>query len=272
MERQRGCGGSKEDKTKSLDKSGVKIMVAEELESLVTNAEVEPVGKSEVGVARKTVKRRQPKPGKGLVSRLQVTARDIEILRFINEFGFCEMPHLDKRFGWNKPRNYQVIERLLRMELLRHERVFYGRPGIYRLTQKGASYTDLPAMRCVPLGNYVHEVTLIDVYLQLRFLYPEARFISERQLKRDKFFDGVGQRGHLSDGFLIFPEGKQVAIEVELSLKGRNRTESILKGYGGEFSIEEVWYYCPEGIASSLRSMAAKMPFIKVYDLREFLG
>jgi hypothetical protein len=216
------------------------MKVSKELEGLSSKVEVVPVVKSEGGVSQEVVKRRRSKPGKGVVSRLQVTARDIEILQFINEFGFCEMPHLDKRFGWNKPRNYQVIERLLRMELLRHERVFYGRPGIYRLTKKGASYTGLPAMQGVPLGNYMHEVTLIDVYLRLRSLYPEARFVSERQLKRDKFFDGVGKRGHLSDGYLIFPEGKQVAIEVELSLKGRNRTESILKGYGREFSIEEV--------------------------------
>jgi hypothetical protein len=212
------------------------------------------------------------KISKASVSRLQVTERDIEILRFINDFGFCEMPHLDKRFEWSKPRNYQVIERLLKMGLLKHERVFYGRPGIYRLTLKGACYTDLPAMQRVPLGNYAHEVVLIDVYLRLRSLYPEARFVSERALKRDKFFDGVGKSGHLSDGFLIFPDGKQIAVEVELSLKGRNRTESILKSYGGDFSIKEVWYYCSDGIVSSLRSMAVKMPFVKVYNLREFLS
>jgi hypothetical protein len=122
-----------------------------------------------------------------------------------------------------------------------------------------------------PLGNYAHEVALIDVYLRLRAIYPEARFISERQLKRDKFFTGVGKSGHLSDGFLVFPDEKQIAVEVELSLKGKNRTEKILKGYGGDFSIKEVWYYCPEGIAASLRVIASKMPFVKIHSLREFL-
>jgi DNA-binding MarR family transcriptional regulator len=84
---------------------------------------------------------------------MRVTERDIEILRFINDFGFCEMPHLNKRFGWRKPRNYQVVNRLLRMGFLKHERVFYGRHGIYRLSQKGARHTDLPALQRVPLGK-----------------------------------------------------------------------------------------------------------------------
>jgi hypothetical protein len=95
--------------------------------------------------------------------------------------------------------------------------------------------------------------------------------VSERQLKRDKFFDGVGKTGHVSDGFLVFPDGRQVSIEVELSLKGRNRFQSILNGYSSDFSIKEVWYYCPDSIVDSVRSMAGQYPFVKVYSLQEFL-
>jgi hypothetical protein len=181
------------------------------------------------------------------------------------------MPHLDKRFGWRKPRNYQLVGKLVEAGFLKHERVFFGRHGVYRLSKKGASHTDLPALKNVPLGNYAHEVNLIHVYLKLSSLYPEARFISERQLKRDKFFDGVGKTGHLSDGFLVFPDGKQVSIEVELSLKGRNRFQSILKSYSSDFSVKEVWYFCSDSIVDAVQSIVVKYPFVKVHSLQEFL-
>ncbi len=65
-----------------------------------------------------------------------LTERDIRILHFINDFGFCEMPQLEKMFSLTKPRNYQIIQRLLAAGLVKHERVFHGRHGIYRLSKK----------------------------------------------------------------------------------------------------------------------------------------
>jgi DNA-binding PadR family transcriptional regulator len=202
---------------------------------------------------------------------MKLTERDIGILKFINEFGFSEMPQIERRFGLKKPRSYQLLTRLVEEGYVKHERVFHGRHGIYRLSRKGAKLTHLPPLARVPLANYKHDITLMEVYLRLREDYPEASWISERELKRDKYFDGVGKFGHLSDGLLVFKDGKRIAVEVELSLKSRNRVEQILRWYGGVFEIEEVWYYCPKGIMASMSSMAVEMPHIKFNDLDEFL-
>lgn len=207
-----------------------------------------------------------------MLTGVKLTERDLEILRFINQFGFCEMPHVDKRFRLGKPRNYQIIQRLVKAGLVHHERVFHGRHGIYRLSPKGAKLTDLPPLARVPLANYTHDITLIEVYLKLRALHPNAQWISERHLMQDKHANGVGKRGHLPDGALVFPDQSQVAIEVELTLKGKARLESILKGYGAAFGYKEVWYYCPDRIAANIAPMVAKMPFIKIYPLKELLG
>ncbi len=214
---------------------------------------------------------RTPKIYRNRLSSLQpnyrITERDLEILKFINDFGFVEMPHLDRRFGFKKPRNYQLITKLVDAGFVQHERVFFGRHGVYRLTPKGAAMTELPHLARINLGTYKHDIVLIDTYLNLRMQYPEAGWISERQLMKDKHATGVGQRGHVPDGLLVFPDGKQVAIEVELTLKGKYRLEKILKGYGAAFSYKEVWYYCSRAIIDSMRSMAVKMPFIKFYEL-----
>lgn len=203
---------------------------------------------------------------------IRLTERDLAILDFINQFGFCEMPHLDHRFGLHKPRNYQVINRLIDARLVTHERVFYGRHGIYRLTTQGAKLTVLPPLARLPLGNYTHDITLIEVYLRLRSRYPEATWISARQLMRDKHADGVGQRGHLPDGILVFPDHRQIAIELELTMKSKPRLKSILTGYSAAFSYKEVWYYCPDPLVAPIASMAANLPFIKIHRLRELLS
>ena len=175
---------------------------------------------------------------------MQLTKRDIEIIKFINEFGYCEMPQIIKRFGLKKTWMYELMQRLVEAGFVNHRRILHGQHGVYFVTSKGAKLTDLPPIERIPLGQYEHQNSNLNVYMKLRNQYPDAHWISERRLKHDKFFDGLGKVGHISDGILMFPDGKQIAIEVELSTKGKNRIEKILKGYGVQLAIKEVWYYC----------------------------
>jgi hypothetical protein len=201
-----------------------------------------------------------------------ITAREVQILHFINEFGFCEMPYIQRQFGLKKARSYQLITRLIDMGLVLHERVFHSRHGLYRLTKKGAAYTQLPELAKVPVGNYEHQLMIIDVYLKLKSLYPDATWISERKLEHDKFSAGLGQRGHLADGILVMPDQTKMAIEVELTQKGKNRLGQILKGYSSQFDFTEVWYYCVPEIIPSYKAITARLSYIKIFNLREFLA
>ena len=70
---------------------------------------------------------------------------------------------------------------------------------------------------------------------------------------------------------LVFPDQTQVAIEVELTTKGRSRLSGILSGYAIDFSIKEVWYYCSSAAIGGVRRSAADKGYIKVNSLREFL-
>jgi len=92
-------------------------------------------------------------PGRKLPG-MQLTERDTEILQFINSFGFCEIPQIESRFEVTKRRSYQILERLITAGLVKHERVLHGKHGIYRLTAKGASYTDLPASSRITMNTY----------------------------------------------------------------------------------------------------------------------
>ncbi len=200
-----------------------------------------------------------------------ISTREIEILRFVNEFGFCEIRQIMKQFCIKQSRCYQIMQSLEKKELVRRQSIFYGRPGIYRLSRKGASYTDLPALTKIPLAHYGHQLAIVDVCYKLRLLYPEASWVSERRLIQEKFSEGLGKRGHLSDGMLIFSDQSQVAIEIELAVKAKTRLQKILRSYNSQFVIKEVWYFCSKAAASALTPLVINMPFIKIYSINEFL-
>lgn len=198
---------------------------------------------------------------------MKITERDIEILRFINDFGFCEMPQVEKRFGLKRPRSYQIMDRLLKEELVIRKHVLYGRHGVFYLSQRGAEHTELCPVKNIPLGNYDHQIMTIEVYLKLAQQYPEACWISQRYLLRTKFKNVIGRRGHLADGMLIFPDGNKVAIEIELGLKNEKFLKSIIRMYLYDISVNEVWYYCLPKAMTRVRKFAKRIPFAKVYDL-----
>lgn len=168
------------------------------------------------------------------------------------------------------------MQRLVKKGLVIHERLLHGKHGIFRLSRDGAGHTDLPAIEKVYLGNYDHQLMVIEVYMQLAKLYPEAVWISERHLISDKFKKfkmEAGQRGHLADGVLLFPNNKQVAIEVELTMKGSWRLEKIIENYICEFDYQEVWYFCEPSIIRKVEKTAERyQKYIKVFSLDEMGG
>lgn len=201
----------------------------------------------------------------------RLTERDEVILQFINAFGFCEMPHLKRRFGLHAARPYQITDKLRKMGLLTHEYILAKRPGIFRVTKKGATLTTLPALKKVQLDYYRHHLTILNVYFHLMHHYPEAKWITERQLIHVKNKKGIGQSGHLPDGILKFSEDKQMAIEVELTTKGKDRLDAILETYLIESDFKEVWYYVTAEVLPSITELASEYPFVRIYNVEAFL-
>jgi predicted transcriptional regulator len=199
---------------------------------------------------------------------------EIEILRFVNEFGFCEINQIMKRFGMKKSAAYLSMQLLIRLGLVIQAHIIQGRRGAYIVTHKGITLLelDLPQVRKVSLVTYEHHLIVIDVHLKLKALHPDAVFISERRLTRNKYTMGCGKNEHVPDGVLAFPDGDQSAIEVEKSLKTRDRLEKILFGYGLQDTFKEVWYFCSQDVLHTVKEIANTMPYVKTYSLREFLS
>lgn len=198
---------------------------------------------------------------------MKMTERDVAILRFINEFWFCEITQIEKMFNLRHPRSYQIMNRLVREKLVIHKKIFHGRKGIFYLSKLGASYTDLPPMTNLPVAIYDHQLAIIELYFKLMQQFPNAEWISERRLLQDKFSMGIGKTGHIADGLLVFPDDRQVAIEVELTMKGKLRLEKIFKAYASQFEIREIWYFCSPEVLPKMRKATEKKAYIKAHPI-----
>lgn len=194
--------------------------------------------------------------------------RVTEVLSFINEFGFCELPQIQEKFGLTMSGTYKMLKSYIDEDLLIHERIFYHLHGIYRATRLGATFTCIPRLSKVPIGNYAHQIAVIETYMQFMKQYPGSSWMTERVLRKLGYMPGKDRDKHYADALVYLPDGKQIAIEVELTMKSKRRLKKIMSGYMCQFEIKEVWYYCAPAIVNKVKQLADKWEsVIKVHEL-----
>jgi hypothetical protein len=207
--------------------------------------------------------------GKG-VGWVRLTQRDIEILKWMNGFGFVTVEHLQGKMLISKQAVYRRMRKLGEDGYVVHERIFVDEPGVFRVAKKGVDVSgdDLGPGK-ITIGSYKHDLKVVNLALELEEK-TGGIYLPERRIRKEKGMKGVGQAGHVPDGILILPDGKQIAVEVELSTKGAARLEKILKGYVRLTEFTAVWYFVESlTIAERVKNLSAKMPFIQVFHLHE---
>lgn len=79
----------------------------------------------------------------------------------------------------------------------------------------------------------------------------------------------AGNKEHIPDGILILPDEKRIAIEVELTVKARERLLGILTDYVVDKTIHEIWYFCLPKVLTVVNAVSADLSKIKTYLLNE---
>lgn len=198
---------------------------------------------------------------------IQITERDINIMHWVTCMGFADINQIATRFNMTRKAAYARLRKLVAHSLLKHERLLINKPGHYRITSKGAIFSgsDIQPIRHISMGKYLHNKLITDLSLQLAKKYQGSRFISEREWRYQKEYDGVGISGHLCDGVLEY-DGKCIAIELELTTKGRRRLSDILRFYAKEFAFDEVWYFCgSKAVKCLVEDKAKHFSFVKTF-------
>ncbi|MGZ4174378.1 MAG: hypothetical protein ACXVQR_07860 [Solirubrobacteraceae bacterium] len=214
---------------------------------------------------------------------MRITERDRALLGFVAEHRLVLASHVRALLGTSLAAAYSRLAQLARAGFVSRATVFDREPGCYQLTRSGLAAIDsrLPPPR-LDLRGYRHDVGVAWLWLaaQSGAFGEPAALVSERRMRSEDGarhsegtlddrphgvrLGGVGAGGrprlHYPDLVLVDPSGHRIAIELELSAKGRARREGLLAGYAADPRIDAVLYLCADdSVARGIRSSAARV-------------
>lgn len=195
--------------------------------------------------------------------------RDADILKWINGFGFASAEQIQSFMKVGKTACYVRLKKLVDGGYLTRERILHGQARIHKLTKKGmlACGDAILPLKYVNLGTFRHDFKLIDLALMLE-RETGGSFMPDRRIRHDEGLSGVGQLGHIADGYLSVGQDKPIAVELELSVKSRVRIQGIINDYGGNLAVKEVWYYTDnKEVVRAIAKASKGFDFIKVKEI-----
>lgn len=200
-------------------------------------------------------------------SGCRLQQRDLELVQWINGFGFAEIGQIAGKWGVSYSTAQIWLAKLVKAGLLARERVLFGGAYAMRPTAAGVRLAGdgLGRIKRIGLGTYPHDRAVVSLAVRLE-KETHGVYEPERRLRRRLGKSGAGNPGHVPDGLLRLPgANKPIAIEVELSAKPRQRLREIVCDYRKTFDYSEVHYYCgKESLAARVRCEAKGDPLFKV--------
>lgn len=210
------------------------------------------------------VDRRDP-----VAAGVRLTERDVEILAWLAGVRCAMAPQIGRRFGMAYKRVSRRLGQLMRAGLLEHERLLYGKPGVYMATADGIAVGGkaLPPAR-LDVATYRHDLALVDLAIDAELAGEQV--VGQREMRAvDATRGGEGAPPRYAielddDGSSRrhFPDliaGRQ-AVELELTDVSPGHLESVLGAYArGEHLAGVVYYVEHEELAARIRCIATEL-------------
>jgi hypothetical protein len=187
--------------------------------------------------------------------RVRASTRDLELLRFVGEQYAITLPQLARLMGRSLHAARWLRARWERAGWAQGRPIVVGEPVLVWATRRGLRLAGHDYRAWRPNAGMVrHIVAVNDVRLFVRKRRPEAEWICERELARDGHASANGV--HRPDAVAVV-DGREVAVEVELTQKQRRRTERIMgelvAGYGS------VWYFSAARTRPAIEQVAERV-------------
>ncbi len=214
-----------------------------------------------------------------------VTARDRLLLEFIAEHRLVLGDHVRAQLGVSAATASRRLRALERAALVHRDALFQGYPARYRIARRGLAVigSDLPAPKRDLEARHDIGVAWLWLAAQRGAFGSLSDVVSERRMRsRDGREDhaarvtgrrehppfgvrlsGLGAGGrarlHYPDLLLVDRGGRHIAVELELSSKGRARRHRIIGGYAADRRIDAVLYLVgDERIARQIKDAARR--------------
>ncbi|GHV48768.1 hypothetical protein FACS1894204_13160 [Synergistales bacterium] len=185
----------------------------------------------------------------------RITERDRQIIALINKFGFFTADRLSKIYAISQNRIYRRLKVLHDNKLLQYKRFLNAYPGVYWPTKDGKELSDsqLTPIHAPRIATFEHELRVIDVYISVKEKYGDSvQWITAREIISNRIAEARDAKevlqvlkSKIPDAILI-RENKKFAVEVELSVKSRQRLKKILTNYAVSLTqsiFDGVLYY-----------------------------
>ncbi|MBV9606380.1 MAG: hypothetical protein JO027_14785 [Solirubrobacterales bacterium] len=210
--------------------------------------------------------------------------KDLELLWFLGEHRMVLSEHVAALLGVTVGTADERLRKLAEAGYVRTEDLFRKWPAMQLITRAGlnAIGSALPTPRR-DVRTYEHDAGVAWLWIAARrgTFGPLTEVVGERRMRsHDRSRDpgteplavklgGVGPRGseslHYPDLLLRTTDGRRVALELELSSKGRRRLEGILVGYAADPRFDGVVYLVQS--AALARSVGAAARRLGISDL-----
>jgi hypothetical protein len=222
---------------------------------------------------------RPSKPTARTPARIRLGEQDIELLWFLAEHRMALPDHVVALLGATEQAAGARLNRLARAGYVESVRLFHNQPAMHLIARDGLKVlgSTLPAPK-VDVHSYQHDVGVAWLWIAARrgTFGPLREVVGERRMRshdgaRDRDDEpfavrlgGVGpwgrERLHYPDLLLRTADGRRVALELELSSKGRARRERILAGYAADPRFDGVVYLVQNAaVARSVKSAARRL-------------
>ncbi len=201
------------------------------------------------------------------------TGKDAEIVGWIGRIGAAGAEHVMARFGIGRSWCYARLRSLVAEGLLAQRMLLYRQPGLYLATAGGLRWRGLQRLGINRLstGGFQHACEVASAATALHRGLPGRELLSEREIRAAESDRGelvasvrVGELPggrpalHRPDLALISPDGRVVAMEVEMSVKAPRRLAAICRGYARARHIHQVYYLAASAPARAVSRAVAE--------------
>ena len=202
---------------------------------------------------------------------MRLTDRDFVILKEVGRWRVTLSRHIKELADFNEYKAcYRRLKILIDNNYLIREKILYDTPQVYSLTHKSRILLGLNKRADkIRLDQFRHDITVLDTVLYFlgTGLKPD-NFISDKELRRS---DGFVTRQHKPD-FVISDTSKKTAVEVELSIKTKQRLEANVRNNFLKYD-RQLWVIEQSNnkIKANLQGLIPKYPNTEIIFVEDIL-
>ncbi len=204
----------------------------------------------------------ESRPDTGRVGGKLLEHRDMMALKWLGEQYAGRADHLEKLIDRNSGTVHRMVERLRDAGYVRTRQILVGERMWVMPTKAGLRACGLPYPALLPRSmSLAHIAAVGDVRLHVQPQRPDGVWVCERQVMIDH-----PRTGHLPDALFLL-EGRQMAIEVELSARATGRVTAKLDQLCKRF--DAAMYYCAPAPHRKLSALekSGRWPKLAVREL-----